>query len=227
MRIKNSTVVSIIALAFFCLGASPVLAGDHETKVRWDIVQISFSASGVPTVSAGGVSTSVAACIPLQGGADNSTITLKGSGTFEPGEPHHVTGGGTWATAPGAVSDCPPPTPPAPTHPGTELPASGTYTVTGFLFWKMSRSDFAATGIIDGIGNPADVQTGLAVLRVHYSDGEDGILTISCTFGPPTPPSVFEGTTATKGFVDYSNPISNTGLDGNTFFHVMQEDEDD
>lgn len=209
MRVKNSTIVSMVALAFICLGASPVFAWDHhETKVRWDIIQISISGS-VITVFPGGISTSIAPLIPAQGNADNSTITLTGSGTFEPSEPHDVTGGGTWATA---QAD------------GTPI-ASGHYRVTELLFWKMSPSDFAVTGIVDGFGNPDDVRTGLAVLRVHYSDGEDGIVAVSCSFGPPTPPDVFEGTTAIKGFVDYSNPTSKTGLDGNTFFHVMHEQD--
>ncbi|HWY94175.1 MAG TPA: hypothetical protein VNX69_03235 [Steroidobacteraceae bacterium] len=209
MRIRKSITVPMIALAFICLGASRLLAGEHhETKVRWDIIQISISGS-VITVFPGGISTSVAALIPAQGTGDNSTITLTGTGTFEPSERHEVTGGGTWATA---------------KEDGTPI-ASGNYRVTEFLFWKMAPSNFAATGIVDGFGDPEDVRTGLAVLRVHYSDGEDGIVAISCSFGPPTPAAVFEGTTATKGFIDYSNPTSKTGLDGNTFFHVMHEDD--
>jgi hypothetical protein len=206
---KKSITMSMIALALCCLGASPLLAGDHhETKFRWDIIQISMSGS-VITVFPGGVSTSVAALIPAQGTGDDSTITLTGTGTFEPSESHEVTGGGTWATADKF---------------GTPI-ASGHYKVTELLFWKMSPSDFAATGIIDGFGNPADVRTGLAILRVHYSDGENGIVVVSCSFGPPTPAAAFEGTTATKGFIDYSNPTSKNGLDGNTFFHVMHEDD--
>jgi hypothetical protein len=207
MRIKKSILVSMIAPVFSCLGASPLLASDHhETKVRWDIIQVSISGT-VVTVLPGGISTSVAALIPAQGTGDDSTITLTGTGTFEPGERHEVTGGGTWATA---AKD------------GTPI-ASGRYRVTELLFWKMSPSDFAATGIVDGFGNPADVGTGLAVLRVHYSDGEDGIVAVSCSFGPPTPAAAFEGTTATKGFIDYSNPTSTNGLDGNTFFHITHE----
>ena len=209
MRIKKSILVSMIALVFISLRATPLVASDHHETVRWDIIQISMSGS-VITVFPGGISTSVAALIPAQGTGDNSTITLTGTGTFEPSKPHKVTGGGTWATA---MED------------GTPI-ASGHYRVTEFLFWKESPSDFAATGIIDGFGNPADVVTGLAVLRVHYSDGEDGIVAVSCSFGPPTPAAAFEGTTATKGFIDYSNPTSKNGLDGNTFFHVMHKHDD-
>ena len=64
---------------------------------------------------------------------------------------------------------------------------------------------------------------GLAVLRIQYSDGERGILVVSCHLAG-TPDSVFEGITASKGFVDYFNsqaPIP--GVDANrTLFHVRQ-----
>ena len=210
MRIRKSILVSMMALGFTCLGATPLLASDHhETKVRWDIIQISVSGS-VITVSPGGMSTSVAALIPSQGTGDDSTITLRGKGTFEPGERHEVTGGGTWATA---------------KKDGTPI-ASGTYRVTEFLLWQNSGGSLPP-GIIDTIGNPANVVTGLAILRVKYSDREEGIIVVSCNFGPPAPAAAFEGTTATKGVVDYSNPISAPDAStGNTFFHLMQEEED-
>ena len=206
MRLTRWPFMAILAV-LACVGApGPSAYGSEGTRIRWDIVQISMSGS-VITVFPGGISTSVAALIPAQGTGDDSTITLTGEGTFEPGESHEVTGGGTWATA---------------QKDGTPI-ASGHYRVTQLLFWKLSPSNFAATGIVDGFGEPEDVVTGLAVLRVHYSDGEDGIVTISCSFGPPTPAAVFEGTTATKGFIDYSNPTSKNGLDGNTFFHLLHE----
>jgi hypothetical protein len=209
MRLTRWAFISMLA-ALACVGA-PGLSADesHGTRFRWDIIEISISGS-VITVFPGGISTSVAALIPAQGTGDDSTITLTGTGTFEPSERHEVTGGGTWATA---------------KKDGTPI-ASGQYRVAELLFWKMSPSNFAATGIVDGFGDPKDVRTGLAVLRVHYSDGEDGIVAISCSFGPPTPAAAFEGTTATKGFIDYSNPTSKNGLDGNTFFHVLHEGED-
>jgi len=160
-------------------------------------------------VSAGGSSTSIAAIIKSQGTGDDSTITLTGSGTFEPGERHEVTGGGTWKTQ---------------TADGT-LIASGRYRVTEFLLWENSGGSLPP-GIIDGIGNPANVVTGLAILRVKYSDGEVGVVAISCNFGPPAPAAAFEGTTATKGVVDYSNPTSDLhATTGNTFFHLMHEDD--
>jgi hypothetical protein len=206
MRLSRWAFISLLA-ALACLGSGlSAQASDHETKVRWDIIQLTPSGSSL-TVSPGGSSTSIAALIPSQGTGDNSTITLTGTGTFEPGEPHEVTGGGNWTTA---------------TKDGTTI-ASGTYRVTEFLFWKKSASGIPP-GLIDGIGNPADVVTGLAILRIKYSDGEDGIVVVSCNFVPGTAP--FEGTTATKGFIDYSNPTSDpAATTGNTFFHLMQEDD--
>lgn len=209
MRIKKSTIVSMIALTFVCWGASPLLASEsHETKFRWDIIQIAGSPPNF-TVLPGGLSTSVAALIPAQAAGDDSTITLTGEGTFQLGELHEVTGGGTWATA---------------TKHGSPI-ASGTYRVTELVFFKIAPSDFAATGLVDGFGNAADVRAGLAVLKVHYSDGENGVVVVVCSLGPPAPVTVIEGTTATKGFVDYSNPISPDGTTGNTLFHVIHNDD--
>jgi len=75
----------------------------------------------------------------------------------------------------------------------------------------------------DNIGNPAERSPGLAVLRIQYSDGEHGILVLSCHL-VGTPDSVFEGITASKGFVDYYNSqVSIPGVNANrTLFHVRQ-----
>jgi hypothetical protein len=55
------------------------------------------------------------------------------------------------------------------------------------------------------------------VLRIAYSDGSDGILVVSCNLPFPAPnPQMFEGITATKGFVDYKAPVPG----GVTLFHV-------
>jgi len=60
-------------------------------------------------------------------------------------------------------------------------------------------------------------------LRIQYSDGEQGILVVSCHL-VGTPDSVFEGITASKGFVTYWNaepPLP--GVDANrTLFHVTK-----
>jgi hypothetical protein len=132
---------------------------------------------------------------------------VTGSGTFRLDDPHDVTGGGTWETAAADAT----------------VTGSGTYRVTelvSFVFGPGSAAGF--TGIIDEMGNLADAHAGVAVLKVHYSDGTKGIVVVVCSLGfPETPQDVIEGTTATKGFVDYSNPLIPNGTTGNTLFHVI------
>lgn len=133
---------------------------------------------------------------------DNSTITLTGSGTFKPGDREEVTGGGTWETATG----------------------SGTYKVTGLVSWHR------APGALDCPNDPTPGEraAGHAVLRIKYSDGSKGVLTISCRLGG-TPNSVFEGIAVSKGFVDYTHNVEPVpGVNANrTIFHIQGEDEEE
>ena len=142
------------------------------------------------TASAGGTASAFA--------NDNSKITLTGTGTFRSnsGNSQNVTGGGTWETSTG----------------------SGTYEVTGFVSYVLSPGTFPLAH--DNIGNPADVRAGLAVLKISYNDGSDGVLTVSCTIAG-TPAAVFEGITATKGYVDYLRPDV-PGNNNRTLFHVLK-----
>ena len=129
---------------------------------------------------------------------DNSKITLTGTGTFRSnsGNSQNVTGGGTWETSTG----------------------SGTYEVTGFVSYVVAPGTFPLAH--DNIGNPADARAGLAVLKISYNDGSDGVLTVSCTIAG-TPAAVFEGITATKGYVDYLRPDV-PGNNNRTLFHVLK-----
>jgi hypothetical protein len=129
---------------------------------------------------------------------DNSEITLTGTGTFRSnsGKSQAVTGGGTWETSTG----------------------SGTYEVTGFVSFVVAPGTFPLAH--DNIGNPANARAGLAVLKIAYSDGSDGVLTVSCTIAG-TPAAVFEGITATKAYVDYLRPDV-PGNDNRTLFHVLK-----
>jgi hypothetical protein len=124
MRIKNSTMLSMIALTLVCLCTPPLLAGErHEAKYRWDIWNPEIdAATGVTTLAPGGHSMSAATFSPVQFAGDDSTITLTGSGTFALNEGHDVTGGGTWVTATkdGAVT------------------ASGTYRVTELVRFDLA-----------------------------------------------------------------------------------------
>ena len=161
--------------------------------VRWDIV--SLTATGAHP---GGVASARA--------NDNSKITVTGSGTFVapgggPGSNSSTTGGGMWTAFNSS---------------GTTI-GSGTYEVTGLVRWDLAPGTFPGVDNIDD-GTPS---AGLAVLRVLYSDGDRGILVVSCHLAG-TPNSVFEGITASKGFVDYWNREGPApGVDaGRTLFHV-------
>jgi hypothetical protein len=75
----------------------------------------------------------------------------------------------------------------------------------------------------DTIGDPKNARAGLLVVKIAYSDGSKGVLTVSCHL-VGTPDTVFEGITATKGFVDYWNreaPPAPPGDANRTTFHVV------
>lgn len=169
-------------------------ASNHH--MRWDIVNIDFVTG---TLLAGGSASAKA--------NDDSKITLTGSGTFRsnPGNPQDVTGGGTWRTFSSV---------------GVST-GSGSYTVTDLVSFTLAPGTFPLPH--DNIGNPADARPGLVVVRIVYSDGSEGTLVVSCEFAG-TPAAVFEGVTASKGFVDYWNreaPPAPPGNANRTAFHVI------
>lgn len=169
-------------------------ASNHH--MRWDIVSIDFATG---TASAGGSASAKA--------NDDSKITLTGSGTFRsnPGNPQDVTGGGTWRTFDASGGST----------------GSGTYTVTGLVSFTLAPGTFPLPH--DNIGNLADARPGLVVVRIAYSDGSKGTLVVSCEFAG-TPAAVFEGVTASKGFVDYWNreaPPAPPGNANRTAFHAI------
>jgi hypothetical protein len=138
---------------------------------------------------------------------DGSQISMMGSGTFGPEGSADVTGGGKWTTfdATGAAT------------------GSGTYEVTRVVQRTVVLTTPPGTGPLpDHIGNPADRRGGLAVLRIAYSDGSQGVLTISCRLGAGQLPAVFEGITATKDVVGYVNQGPDHGF---TIFHVLPPGE--
>jgi hypothetical protein len=137
---------------------------------------------------------------------DLSQITLTGSGTFQLGEDSEVTGGGTWQTF----------------SPSNATTGMGTYVVTGFIRFDVAPERFS--GIIDLIGPIHDARLGLAFLRIRYSDGSRGVLAVSCS----SQPAIFEGITASKGFVDYWNHVGPVpGVDGGrTIFHLISSEDE-
>lgn len=173
------------------------LAGAQATGLlRWDIINVNFTTG---TASAFGHASAFA--------NDDSRIRLTGHGTFRssPGHPQDVTGGGRWTTY-------------APDHSRT---GSGRYKVTSFVTFELAPGTFPLAH--DNIGNPADARAGLAVLTISYDDGSKGVLVVSCHIAG-TPDNVFEGVTASKGFVDYWNreaPPAPPGNANRTAFHVI------
>ena len=169
-------------------------ASNHH--MRWDIISVNFATL---TLSAGGVASARA--------NDGSKITLTGSGTFRsnPGNPQDVTGGGTWHTFDATGGST----------------GTGSYTVTGLVSFTVAPGTFPLPH--DNIGNSADAGSGLLVVRIAYSDGSGGSLVVSCHF-VGTPDAVFEGVTASKGFVSYWNreaPPAPPGDANRTAFHVI------
>jgi len=101
---------------------------------------------------------------------DGSTVTLMGSGMLQAGPGGSASGGGTYSMSSGG---------------------SGTWTVTGMLGF-VSYGSGAAQGL------PADFFGGETKLRVHLSNGADGVLTITCALGSP-PAGHMEGVTLILG----------------------------
>lgn len=127
--------------------------------------------------------------------ADGLKIIVTGAGTFVApagggGTSSAATGGGTWETR--DASDA--------------VTGSGDYTVTGLVRWERA---LASVPSIPGS------TAGLAILRVEYSDGSPGTLTISCRISNAQP-GRFEGVTVSKSFVDFWNRVTSP-----TLFHVL------
>jgi hypothetical protein len=170
-----------------------------NVRIRWDIVNIL-----TPCVTPGGHSSART--------IDGARITITGSGTFPNTNRcrKNVTGGGTWTITPGtAASGC--------------FSGSGDFTVTELLSWVVAPGTFPPGLTCDAIGDPADIRAGLAKLRVSYSNGETGVLTISChLFG--TPDCVYEGITTTMRYEDFTFPEPPApGVDANrNAFHIVR-----
>ena len=196
--ILASAVLSLVLLSSITFGL-PVAEGSAD-HVRWDIISINFPAPPtLQTISPGGVAFASA--------RNPSTLTIKltGSGTFigpaSGGTSSGVTGGGTWKTFSGGT-----------------LTGSGTYEVTELASWHFSN--FSTGSFIDLIDEGARAN-GVAVFRIAYSDGSEGVLGVGC-HGPGAPNGTLEGVIASKGSVTYWDgqpPIP--GVNANrTIFHV-------
>lgn len=177
-------------------GASSKSA-DH---VRWDIIHLAGGAPPGP-ITPGGVASAK--------DPDGVTITLTGTGTFvapngkKNGGNSAVTGGGTWSLSTGGSG-------------------SGTYKVTGLVDWEFANLQSPPPAFTDNIGDAKNkAANGNAVLKIQFSDGSRGVLTIGC-HGPAAPAGIFEGIAVTKGYKTYYNVQAPAGgVDANrTIFHV-------
>jgi hypothetical protein len=153
----------------------------------------------VPIVSAGGAAYARAATA--------ERMRWDGTGTFTPGAPRSVTGGGSFDIQ----------------GPQGQALSSGAFRATELVSWDAAPGTFAA--FEDRIGNPGDRRTGLAVLRVAYSDGRQGVLVVSCRQAD-TPGPVFEGLVGTHGFETFYSHEFATGAPNfvnanRTLFHVL------
>jgi hypothetical protein len=194
------TIGAVVVVFTAFASASPGKA----QHVRWDIVSVSPIPIAPPppvTFNPGGVATAQT--------PEGATITLTGSGTFVApaggnGGSNAVTGGGTWSISGGG--------------------GSGTYEVKELVAWEFATQQSLLIGglpVTDNIGDTTERANGTAVLRIEFSDGQSGVLTVGC-HGPGAPPGIFEGIATTKGFTTYYNvpaPPFN-GNTGRTLFHV-------
>ena len=192
-RFKIVIPFTLAFVLLFVSGNMTLTAVGAAPRIRWDTISLTFP-GGVPTINAGGSDFALA--------ADLTTIQISGSGTFGGGAPPR--GGGTWATS------------------GPSGTASGTFTVTGLVRFDAAPGSLPP-GFVDNIGSPGTTRSGLAVLRVAYSDGSEGTLLVSCHQPVGSPSGIFEGITATKSFVPFHERVPPVpGVDANrTLFHIV------
>jgi hypothetical protein len=202
MKINRLALLGVPVLALAAVLPLTATAGGAQ-HVRWDIIHVSPIPIAPPppvTFNPGGVASATA--------PDGDTITLTGSGTFvAPGGSNGgsgaVTGGGTWTTSTGG---------------------SGTYKVRELVIWEFASAQSLLIGgfpVTDNTGDTTERANGVAVLRIEFSDGQSGVLTVGC-HGPGAPPGIFEGIATTKGYKTYYNvPAPAADVDaGRTLFHV-------
>lgn len=189
------TAATVLAL----LLTIPTSAAGSAQHVRWDIISLDTSTSP-PSLDPGGFASAEA--------PDGGTLTLTGTGTFvAPGNKGNgsATGGGTWETF----------------DSGGTPTGTGTYEVTRLTTFEFANLQSQIPAFTDNIGDTNERANGVAVLRIAYSDGTDGVLTVGC-HGPGAPSGIFEGIAATKGvrtYYDVEPPAP--GVDANrTLFHV-------
>ena len=194
-------VSALISLAvILCMISSLPVVQASADHVRWDLIHFNPTTTP-PTVTAGGVAFASAR------NPSSLSIELTGSGTFvgpaSGGTSGGVTGGGTWETFSGTTST-----------------GSGTYEVTALVSWTFSN--FQTPGVLIDLIDDGTRANGVAVFRIRYSDGSEGVLGVGC-HGPGAPDGTLEGVIASKGHVTYwdaQGPVGGVDAD-RTIFHLM------
>jgi hypothetical protein len=173
------------------------IAQGQVRRIRWDIVSLKPEGAGVGAHAGGEASAR---------SVNGVRITLTGNGTFLPGTPRDVTGGGTFKVA----------------GPTRSPIFDGNYRVTELLYWQREEGRPPPIVVADHIGG-GDPSAGLAILRIAYPGGADGILVVSCQLAG-TNPGVFEGVFATHTTLSFYNaegPQAEPFVDANrTLFHI-------
>ena len=196
------------SLILMMTAAARFVCAEEVEHVRWDIATVPCTGPGGTypcTLNPHGSATAFATDCALNAGC--SFITLTGSGTFlapvNGGSSTIVSGGGTFVVSASCSGiPFPPPGPPAPNCAGGSI-TKGTFAVTELVHWQKAEPlevpacESTECLTTDKIANLNQATGGLAVLRLAYSDGTTGVLTLACS-GLPDPFQVAEGITATK-----------------------------
>jgi len=201
MKIKRIGLLGVAVLALVAVLPLSAVAGGAQ-HVTWDIISLGSVPLAPPvTFNPDGEASAQA--------PDGEWITLTGSGTFvapsgSNGGSGAVTGGGTWETS---------------------LGGSGTYEVKELVTWQFDSPQTLNIGglpVPDNTGDTTKRANGVAVLRIEFSDGASGVLTVGC-HGPGASDGIFEGIATTKGVKTYYNvPVPSPAVnEGRTLFHVL------
>jgi hypothetical protein len=141
--------------------------------------------------------------------ASGESLTITGSGHVRP-RSHQAFGGGTYV-----FKDMD----------GNEI-ETGSYQVTKFVsFRRLRGGNFAATGLIDGIGDPAQASSGIMKVKVRaLAEGAppeqavNALLEVHCHL-PGTVEDTFEGVRIRVGRQVFEPDPDRHGI---TLFHVMR-----
>ncbi|MGI8423078.1 MAG: hypothetical protein ACR2NO_03005 [Chloroflexota bacterium] len=175
------------------LGGAAALAMGTRTAwaqaaapIRWDIVNLNPVTGGLEVSPGGESSASADDSPPAQPPAAGERITYTGNGVFVPGAPRSVSGGGGYVIR---------------NKQGGEI-GRGTYRVTELIYWTQGPGTPPPQIVSNRIPDAGTPSAGLAVLRIAYSDGQQGILAVSCQL-VDTPNSIFEGVFGTHGAASF------------------------